>query len=90
LALACLSGAKVTIASRNPSKCTAAAQAIQRDKQFFGEVVTMTVDTNTLAPIQDFAQAYLEIDDNNNNEPLDMLFLNAGTAFAKIKQSAFL
>lgn len=80
LALARL-GASVTLACRNPSKCTAAARTIQSDDAFKGKVYTMTLDTSSLASVKKFSQQYL---DEHKDEPLDLLYLNAGIGSAGV------
>ena len=46
-----------------------------------GKVKTGTIDTETLASVKEFARNYLK--EAGDDQPLDMLFLNAGTIFAK-------
>ena len=76
-------GADVTMACRNPKKCQAAATRIRKENQpSRGTVKTGLLDTETLAKVKDFATNYLH---DNPDKPLDMLFLNAGTAFADYK-----
>jgi len=75
-------GAEVTLACRNPLKCEAAASQIRENNSAScsrcGNIKTGTIDTATLASVKEFAMNYLrEADD----QPLDMLFLNAGTQF---------
>lgn len=80
LALARL-GAHVTLACRNPTKCSAAAETIQSDDAFKGEVSTMTLDTSSLASVKRFSEQYLE---THTNHSLDLLFLNAGIGSAGV------
>ena len=81
LALARL-GASVTLACRNPSKCTAAAEKIKSDNAFKGEKVsTMILDTSSLASVKKFSQLYL---DEHKDASLDLLYLNAGIGSAGI------
>lgn len=68
------------MACRNPTKCLAAAEKIRQDNaDSKGTLVTGTIDTETLASVQEFATQYLK---DNGNKALDMLFLNAGTGFS--------
>jgi NAD(P)-dependent dehydrogenase (short-subunit alcohol dehydrogenase family) len=72
LALAKL-GASVTLACRNSQKCDAAAAKVRAAG---GEQVqTSVLDTSDLTSVRAFAQKYLQ---EKENEPLDMLYLNAG------------
>jgi len=72
LALARL-GASVTLACRNPTKCTAAAEKIRSDDAFKGKVTTMTLDTSSLSSVKNFSLQFLETE-----QPIDLLYLNAG------------
>jgi len=73
-------GAEVTMVCRNPLKCLTAAEKIRSDNaDSKGELVTGTMDTETLVSVKDFALNYLI---ENQGAALDMLFLNAGTVFA--------
>ena len=77
LALARL-GATVTLACRNPTKCTQAADQIRSDERVTkGHVRTMQLDTTSLTSVKLFAQRY-----KKETEKLDMLFLNAGIGSA--------
>jgi len=80
LALARL-GAHVTLACRNLTKCSAAADTIQSDDAFKGKVSTMTLDTSSLASVKKFSEQYLEM---HKDHSLDMLYLNAGIGSAGI------
>jgi retinol dehydrogenase-14 len=72
LALAKL-GASVTLACRNSQKCDAAAAKIRAAGG--SKVQTSVLDTSDLTSVRAFAQKYLQ---DKENEPLDMLYLNAG------------
>jgi len=81
----------VTLACRNPLKCEAAAARILENNiasssssssiRSGGKVKTGTIDTETLASVKEFAMNYLK--EAGDDQPLDMLFLNAGIYFAR-------
>lgn len=67
-------GAHVILACRTPSKCAAAAAAIERNTSRVGSVEARTLDTSSVQSARAFALDYLRAHDS-----LDMLVLNAGT-----------
>jgi NAD(P)-dependent dehydrogenase (short-subunit alcohol dehydrogenase family) len=81
LALARL-GAHVTLACRNEQKCADAVERIRSapDCSTASVVDMLMVDTNSLATIKPFVDAYVN---TNPNQALDMLYLNAGMAEPK-------
>jgi len=73
-------GAHVTMACRNPEKCSAGANRIRQNNASTttkGTIVTRDIDTESLGWVRKFALEYLK---ENEGEALDMLFLNAGTS----------
>ena len=78
LALARL-GARVVMACRSPTRCQDAADRIRGDDRVKGEVITMTLDTSSLASVKAFAEAYDR--DVSKGQALDMLFMNAGVGW---------
>mmetsp|Transcript_52700 Transcript_52700/g.111972 ORF Transcript_52700/g.111972 Transcript_52700/m.111972 type:complete len:388 (+) Transcript_52700:81-1244(+) len=78
-------GASVTIACRNPQRCFAAVDEIRKDDGYSGAPISpLIMDVSDLTSVQMAAKAYLQ----NNDNPLDMLFLNAGIASAKSEKGA--
>lgn len=72
-------GADVTMACRNPKKCDAAAAKIGKNNgSSNGNVKTGLIDTESMASVKAFATQY---SNDNKGTSLDMLYLNAGTAF---------
>jgi retinol dehydrogenase-14 len=71
-------GAEVTMACRNPTKCEKAAERIRANESTKGKVKSMLIDTSSLSSVKAFAEAYLKA---NQDQSLDMLFLNAGIGF---------
>ena len=79
-------GAHVIMACRNPNKCQKKAEEIRDDlKTSSPQIDTMTIDTSSLKSVKKFTDDYRERfsggEDNSSGGSLDMLFLNAGTAY---------
>lgn len=74
-------GANVTMACRNQTRCERAAHEIRAQPQSMGALRTMIMDTASMASVRAFARSYLG-HSNGVQPPLDMLFLNAGSAYA--------
>ncbi len=70
-------GVEVIMACRNEQRCQSAAEDIRKDTNGVvgTKVSTMVVDTSSLSSVQKFSKKFL---DENQERPLDMLFLNAG------------
>lgn len=71
-------GVDVTLACRNPERCSRAADKIKKeskDNGYNNDVSIMIVDTSSLQSVQTFAQEFLT---KHKDGALDMLYLNAG------------
>jgi len=92
-------GVSVTMVCRSPSRCESAAKKIREDAIVVrrgdvdrglqnpgSAVTTMTADTSSLQSVKKFCHDYqARTDDGGGNPmPLDMMFLNAGVAFAGV------
>lgn len=70
------SGAHVTMACRNATRCYDAAERIREEDEYSGaQVVPLVMDVSDLSSVRQAVSSYLY---NYENDPLDMLFLNAG------------
>ncbi len=69
-------GASVTLACRNPQRCFSAADKIRKDEGYSGAPLSpLVMDVSDLSSVQKAAKTFLQ---HNEDQPLDMLFLNAG------------
>ncbi|CAB9513279.1 Short-chain dehydrogenase TIC 32, chloroplastic [Seminavis robusta] len=72
-------GADVVMLCRNPQKChDAKSKILQEETPIKGNIITMTMDTASLASVRALAEAY--ISEHGNDKRIDFLFLNAGVA----------
>lgn len=79
-----LGAASVTLACRNAVKCNEAVERIrQQVPQGTTMLQTLIMDTSSLASVQTAAEEYVDRM-NDDALSLDMLFLNAGTAYTDL------
>ena len=78
-----LGAASVTLACRNRHKCTEAVQRLiaEQQKSSKTKLRTLVMDTSSLLSVQKAAHEYVRLM-NETGASLDMLFLNAGTAYS--------
>lgn len=69
-----LQGATVVLACRSPQRCFRAVDEIRSDERYSGAPVTpLMMDVSNLSKVRHAAKIFMQ-----NNDKLDMLFLNAG------------
>jgi len=75
----------VTMACRNPQRCFAAVDKIRKEDGYSGAPISpLIMDVSDLKSVQRSAKTYLKHNDN----PLDMLFLNAGILYEEPEKGA--
>ena len=78
-------GTSVTMACRSPQRCFAAVDKIRKEDGYSGAPISpLIMDVSDLKSVQRSAKTYLKHNDN----PLDMLFLNAGILYEEPEKGA--